>query len=230
MDECFGEKVILVSKMGIGAMSILYKIASLQNRRDDVPNQELARELAATENLNGINEIAQNLFNKDKNIQSDCIKVLYELGYIKPELITQYTHTFIKLLKSRDNRLVWGAMIALAEVAVLEADAIFDNIETIYSAMQKGSVITVDNGIKVLAKVDSRNEEYNKSIFPYLINHLKNCRPKEVGQHAESISIAVNQLNKDDFIKVLQERETSLTNAQLARVKKLYKSLDRLIG
>lgn len=212
------------------AMSILNRIASSQNRRDDVPNQELARELATTKNLNGIKEIAQNLFNKDKNIQSDCIKVLYEISYIKPELITQYTDAFIKLLKSRDNRLVWGAMIALSEVAVLEANAIFDNLESIYSAMNNGSVITIDNGIKVLARVASKNEEYNKSIFPYLINHLENCRPKEVGQHAESISIAVNLLNKDEFIKVLQERESSLTNTQLARVKKLYKALDRLVG
>lgn len=209
-------------------MSILNRIASQQNRRDDVPNQELAKELATAEDLNGISEIAENLFNKEKNIQSDCIKVLYEISYIKPELIAQYAESFIKLLKSRDNRLVWGAMLALSEVAIIKADVIFNNLETIYSAMQKGSVITVDNGIKVLARVASQNDTYNKSIFPYLINHLENCRPKEVGQHSESISIAVNLQNKNEFIKVLQERESLLTNAQLSRVKKLYKVLDKL--
>ena len=35
-------------------------------------------------------EIAENLWNKDKNIQADCIKVLYEVGYIEPPLIAQY--------------------------------------------------------------------------------------------------------------------------------------------
>lgn len=209
-------------------MSILNRVASQQNRRDDVPNQELARELAATENLNGIKEITENLFNKDKNIKSDCIKVLYEIGYIKPELIAEYTKDFMRLLKSRDNRLVWGAMIALSEVAIIKADVIFEYIEIIYSTMQKGSVITIDNGIKVLARVASQKDTYNKSIFPYLINHLENCRPKEVGQHSESIYAAVNLQNKDKFLNVLQERESSLTNAQLSRVKKLYKALDKL--
>ena len=55
-------------------MSILNRIASQQNRRDEILNQELAKELAATGNIEGIKKIAENLYNKDKNIQSDCIK------------------------------------------------------------------------------------------------------------------------------------------------------------
>ncbi len=208
-------------------MSILKRLASLQNRRDDVSNQELARELAATQNIAGIREIAENIFNQDKNIQGDCVKVLYEIGYINPELISQYCLDFLKLLRSNNNRLVWGAMIALAEIAVIEADVIFENLETVYSAIKQGSVITIDNGIKVLAAVASKNQAYNKSIFPYLLNHLKTCRPKEVGQHAESTFIAVNKHNRDEFVIVLQDREPSLTNAQLARVKKLFKALDK---
>ena len=208
-------------------MSVLNRISCLQDRRDEVPNQELARELAATENLDGIKEIAENLFNRDKNIQSDCIKVLYETGYIKSELIGEYVGDFIKLLKSRNNRLVWGAMIALAVVAAMKADVIYENLETIYSAMKQGSVITIDNGIKVLAAVASKNEEYNKSIFPYLIDHLKTCRPKDVARYAESTFVAVNVQNNGEFMEVLKGREVSLTSSELARVKKLYKVLTK---
>jgi hypothetical protein len=53
-------------------MSMLDKIAFYQNRRDEVPNQQLAKELAETENKAGIKEIADNLQHKNKNIQSDC--------------------------------------------------------------------------------------------------------------------------------------------------------------
>ena len=35
----------------------------------------------------------------------------------------------------------------------------------------------------------------------------------------------VNDENRDEFIKVLEKREDSLTSAQLARIKKLYKKL-----
>ena len=57
-------------------MSVLNRIAHFQKRRDEVPNQKLARELAEKKDREGIREIAENLWNKDKRIQADCIKVL----------------------------------------------------------------------------------------------------------------------------------------------------------
>ena len=80
-------------------MSVLNKIAFFQNRRDEVPNQQLAKELAETENKAGISEIVQNLHHKNKSVQSDCLKVLYEIGYLKPELIAYYALEFLELLK-----------------------------------------------------------------------------------------------------------------------------------
>ncbi len=204
-------------------MSVLDKISHFQNRRDDIPNQELARELAESNNLTGIREIAENLFNKDKNIANDCIKVLYEIGYIYPELISDFALDFVKLLKSRNNRMVWGTMISLSLIAPIKADVLFNNLEPIYSAIKEGSVITVDNGIKVLAIIASKNEQYNKEIFPYLLNHLRTCRPKEVAQHSESIFVSVDSGNKESFVEVLKQREISLSSSQLVRVKKLYK-------
>ena len=206
-------------------MSVLEKIAYMQNRKDEVPNQELAKDLVETNNVDGIREIAENMFNSDKNIQSDCIKVMYEAGYIKPDMIAEYVGDFIELLRSRNNRLVWGAMLALSTIAAIKADEIFKNLEIVLRIMKEGSVIAVDNAIKVLAAVASQNDKYNKKIFPFLLEHLSKCRPKEVGQHAESTFQAVNQKNRDEFIRVLRERESSLTSAQLNRINKLYKKL-----
>ena len=59
-------------------MSTLPRIAYYQNRRDEVPNQELAKELAAKKDRQGIQEIAANLWSEYSQIQSDCLKVLYE--------------------------------------------------------------------------------------------------------------------------------------------------------
>jgi len=61
-------------------MSVLTKLACMQNRRDEEPNKNLARELAERKDTGGIKEIAENLGNKDKNIQSDCASVLEEIG------------------------------------------------------------------------------------------------------------------------------------------------------
>jgi len=98
-------------------MSTLDKIAFFQNRRDEVPNQLLAKELAETKNKQGIQEIVENLDNKNKNVRSDCLKVLYEIGYLNPGLIADYGNDFLKPPKSKENRMVWGAMIGLATIA-----------------------------------------------------------------------------------------------------------------
>ena len=204
-------------------MSVLNRLAHSMGRRDEAPNQELARDLAAKNDKAGIREIAENLWNKDKNIQADCIKVLYETGYIEPALVAPYAEDLVKLLRSRNNRLVWGGMIALGVVATSSADLLFKHLNEIKKAMDSGSVITKDNGVKVLADIAATKSEYNKAIFPYLLEHLKTCRPKEVAQHSEKTLPAVNAGNKTEFIKVLEKRMDDLAGAGLTRVKKVVK-------
>jgi hypothetical protein len=204
-------------------MSVLDKLAHSLGRRDEVPNQELAHELAAKKDKKGIREVAENLWNKDKNIQADCIKVLYEVGYIEPQLIAEYTDDFVKLLKSRNNRLVWGGMTALAEVAKANPEAVFKNLDAVRKAKEAGSVITVDNAISTLAFTAAGSKQYGEEIFPYLLKHLSSCRPKEVPQHSEKTLPAVNAFNKADFVKVLEKRMEDLSGGGLARVKKVIK-------
>ena len=208
-------------------MSVLNKIAFYQERRDEVPNQELAKELARTRNLADIWEIAEALWNKEPAIQSDCLKVLYELGTLAPDLIAQYTDDFIKLLKHKNNRLVWGGMIALSTVADLKADEIFPHTDEIAHIMESGSVITMDNGIKVLALVASQKDEYRNAIFPILLDHLKTCRPKEVPQHAEKSLPAITAGNASDFIQVLEQRLADMSASQAARLKKIIKTAEK---
>jgi hypothetical protein len=208
-------------------MPILNKISFYQNRRDEVPNQELAQELAQSRSQADIREIAEGMWNKEPNIQSDCLKVLYELGYLAPDLIAAYAGDFLKLLNHRNNRMVWGGMIALSTIADLNATEIFPHVDEIIQVMKKGSVITMDNGIKVLALVASQNEEYGKAIFPTLLDHLKTCRPKEVPQHAEKSLPAVTAGNKSDFIQVLEKRLEDMSASQAIRLKKIIKTAEK---
>ena len=207
-------------------MSVLNKIAFYQNRRDEIPNREAAQVLAQTRSRADIREIAEAIWDKEPNVQSDCLKVLYELGYLAPDLIAEYVDDFLKLLKHRNNRMVWGGMIALSTVADLKAAEIFPHIGEIVQVMEKGSVITMDNGIKVLALVASQKDDYRKAIFPILLDHLKTCRPKEVPQHAEKSLPAVTAGNKSDFIQVLEGRLEDMTASQAARLKKIIKTAE----
>jgi hypothetical protein len=205
-------------------MSILNRLANFQGQRSDLPNQALARELAAKKDKRGIQEIAENLWNKDRNIQSDCIKVLYEIGYLQPELIADYASDFLKLLKSRNNRLVWGSLIALSTVAALRAELLFAHWQDIRAVMERGTVITMDAGVKALAQVAAHSDAYRGEISPYLLAHLKTCRPQSVAQHAEAVLVAVDAAHRADFLKVLEKRLEDLSAGAAGRVKRVMKA------
>jgi hypothetical protein len=208
-------------------MTVLGQIAYFQYRRDEVPNQELARDLAERRDLAGIREIAENLANENAQIQSDCLKVLYEIGYRDPELIAAYAPAFLALLGSRNNRLVWGGMIALSTIAGIAASDVFEQRALIEQAIERGSVITVDNGIKTLARIAAADTRYAEAIFPALLRHLETCRAKDLPQHAESIAVAVNTANKHAFIAILEQRLAGMPASRAARLRKVIKVVEQ---
>lgn len=208
-------------------MTVLQQIAYFQHRQDEVPNQQLAQALAAQQYVAGIQEIAQNLWHENPAIQSDCLKVLYEIGYLNPSLIAAYGDDFLKLTRSKNNRLVWGAMIALATIAPLKADVIAAHFDDLVQVMAQGSVITRDNGMKALAAAAASHSDHNTLIFPFLLQQLATCRPKEVGQYSESVVIAVNEKNREAFVSVLGKRMADLSPAQMLRVKKVLKEAEK---
>ena len=211
-------------------MSVLHQIAHFQNRRDEAPNQILAEDLIRYGDSVGIHQIAESLWNLDPAIQSDCLKVLYEIGYRKPDLISGYAPDFIKLLRNRNNRLVWGGMIALSTVASLCPGEIYTHRAEILDVMRSGSVITVDNAVKALAAAAAQDETYRQDLLLCLLEHLQTCRSKDIPHHAESILPAVDTVHAASFIQILQARLSELTAFQAARVRKVIQGTEKQPG
>ena len=204
---------------------MLEKLAYSLGRNDEEPNIELAKKLVKTKNKKGIKEIAGGLSNSKEQIANDCIKVLYEIGELEPELISEYAGDFIQLLQSKNNRLVWGAMTALSKIVSHNPDEAFKNLDIIVKAYEKGSVITIDNSITVFAELSKADRKYEKKVFPIIIRHLEKCRPKEAAQHAERAFVCVNKNNAQKFKETLLKRFGSLTESQKKRVEKLLRKL-----
>ena len=202
-------------------MGAIERIAYHRGRRDEVPNQELAKELAASRDAMGIAEIADHLEDRNKSIASDCLKVLYEIGYIDPSLIEPYAGRFLALLKSSNNRMVWGSMIALWTVAGTQADAIWDHIDLVMDTVRAGTVITTVSGVKVLAVVASKAPEYEARIGPFLMDVLRDCEPKLVATHAEDMLVMVNEGNKDEMMTALEGRMGDLSTSQATRARRV---------
>jgi len=211
-------------------MSAIDRLACSLGRRDEVPNQELARDLAAKKDQDGVAEIASHLNDRDRNVRSDCLKVIYEIGYIDPELIAPYASDLLHLLKDRNNRMVWGAMIGLSTVAHLCPDILWKEVRTIMDTVAKGTVITKVSGIRTLSRVAASDREYAELLFPFLLGELEGCIPRDVPTHAESMLPAVNEDNVDDLREMVEARMSEMTPAQAARARKVLRTLDRVAG
>lgn len=207
-------------------MSVLDHLAASQGRRDERPNQELARTLAQARDRAGIREIVRHLHHPDRNIQSDCLKVLYEIGYLEPGLIAGYADDFLDLLGSPNNRMVWGSMIALATISRLKAAVIGPRLDRVIEAVEGGSVITVVWGVKALAGVAAAEPGYRLSIMPVFMRVLKSCPARDLPLHAESILPAVDSVSRLRLVSALKARQADLSPAQGARLRAVLRRIE----
>ncbi len=206
-------------------MTIINQLATLLNRRDEIPNQELAKQLVAKNDTKGIKELIENLNNRSRNIQNDCIKVLYEIGELKPALIANYVKDFVALLDNKNNRLQWGAMAAIDTITLENPKIIYFLLVKIIAAADKGSVITRDHTVNILIKLCSV-KQYASNAFSLLSEQFLTSPTNQLAMYAERALHIINDKNKTQFIKVLSSRISDIERDTLRkRVEKVIKKL-----
>jgi len=186
-------------------MSVIPKLSSSLNQRDEIANQELALEIIQAEDHDAVKELIENLGSSNKNIQSDCIKVLYEIAEQKPELIASYDEEFIALLQSKNNRLVWGAMSALDGITNLYPDKIYDSLPKILDAADNGSVISKDHAVSILIKL-AGNKTYHDEASILLLGQLSSCPQNQLPMYAENALPVISGELKTGLLQILQSR------------------------
>lgn len=201
-------------------MSWIDFIAYNRNIRGEEPNKELAKELIESNSLEGIKEIADYLHDKNKSIASDCIAVLYNVGYIEPKLIAGYADIFLDLLNSKNNRMVWGGMIALSTIAEIKAELLFSKVDYLLDITRNGSLITQIHGINTFIKLSLCKNDYKEKLLPVLFDYLDKCRPIDFGKRVElTLSVIESEEEKDTFEKIIHRKSTDLSDSQRKKLK-----------
>jgi len=209
-------------------MTVIEKLSSSTGKRSKEVNKVFAKDIANNNDFKSVRELLELLDNKDRNIQSDAIEVLYETGYLRPDLISNHYEVFVELLKSKNNRLVWGAMIALSSISTIAPEVISIELSSIVIAINKGSVITKDAGVALLANL-STVENQKQEVLPLLLKELKICPPKQLPQYAEKSLIAINKKNKMEFIELINSRIPDLEkDSQIKRMNKVLRDVERI--
>jgi len=112
------------------------------------------------------------LSHQDKDVQSDSIKVLYEIAELRPSLVEAHCDILARLLASENNRLVWGAMTALDALTETSPRGVHAHLEAILKASRDGSVITRDHAVGILIKLAARGDHAEECI-PLLLEELR---------------------------------------------------------
>lgn len=206
-------------------MGIIEQLASSQNRRDEVPNQELAAQIVKKQDEQAVEELVQLLNHKTKAIQNDVIKVLYEIGGQNAALIQKHHTVFVELLESKNNRMQWGAMAALHAICEQFPSDVFPHLNAILSAAEKGSVITKDGAMGILVRL-CREREYNSTAFPLLIEQLLKSATNQLPMYAESSAPIVTDETKQEFIQALESRMDEIEKeSKRKRIEKVIRNL-----
>lgn len=203
---------------------ILSKLASSLGRRDEVPNIELAQEIVQANDEEAVQILVDNLGAK-KDVKRDCIKTLYEIGNLKPEYLSPYLEIFMSLLESKDNRMQWGAMTAIETIARVSPEKVYPNLPKIVEASEKGSVITRDHAVKILAHLGKLNK-YREVVFQILHEILLTAPVNQFPTYAEQAAEVVDRENAERLYQTIEQRLEEMNTA--AKKKRLISVLKKL--
>jgi len=173
-----------------------------------------------------VKELIENLNHRDRGIQGDCIKVLYEIGAANPDLIAKYYREFGELLESKNNRVVWGAMTALDTIALKEPKGVHGMLAKILRvADNSGSVIARDHAVGILVKLGTR-KAYKRDCIALLIEQLMSCPNNQFPMYVEMSVAVIEAGNRERFQQVIETRMPRLDKeSQKKRLAKVLKKL-----
>ncbi|MCA9348964.1 DUF1617 family protein [Candidatus Saccharibacteria bacterium] len=204
-------------------MSITDRLASSLSRNDEEPNILVAQQIVKNKDADGVKELINNIKSASKAIRHDSIKVLYEVGDRKPELIANYTNVFIDLLVSKDNRMQWGAMTCLASIAKVNPAELYKHIDMLEKAANVGSVITRDNYIRLLVNIARVTECYDEATQKILMQ-LLSAPENQLPMYAEMVKDAFQPNDTKQFTEVLKERLSKISKE--SRIKRIQKVIN----
>jgi hypothetical protein len=207
-------------------MSVRDRLASALGRRDERPNVELAEALAAKPQKGAIAELVTLLSSGSAAEQNDAIKVLYEIGERRPNLVAPHVEAFLELLGSKDNRNAWGAMSGLAAVASARPKELSLHLHAIVAAADKGSVIAKDKAISILSQLAQAG--IAKAV-PALLDRLETAAPNQFPMYAELALPAIGPAQRARFRAILEARLKAIEQpAKRGRVEKVLRKLSKL--
>ena len=205
--------------------SILEQLAHTLGRRDETPNIALAERIADSQDTESVKTLVALFDSQPMAVKYDILKVLYETGERKPEMISAYTDMFAGLLTHKNNRVQWSAMTALSVIARSRPELLVPHLVHVVDAMDSGSVITRDHGIYILSALAAR-KKHHADCMELLLEQIEKSPVNQVPMYAEKTAEVISPTYIPRFKQILASRKDVLTiPTKQKRIEKLLRSL-----
>ena len=200
--------------------SITDRLVANASRRDEQANVELAALIVRGQDAGAVREVFDHLANT--KLQSDCIKVLYEIAEKSPALVADYAERFVELSQSKNNRIVWGAMTAIDAITGLRSDVVYSHLHLLRSIANAGSVITRDHFVNILITLAPKKAD----VPPLLAEQFADCPANQLPMYAERAVSYLRQVQAPEFVEILFGRLGEMkTESKKKRVENVIKQL-----
>jgi hypothetical protein len=121
--------------------------------------------------------------------------------------------------------MVWGSMIAIANITEIKHKEIFGSLQFIMEKVNSGSVITIDCGVEILSRLN-KLEDYTNTTDPLLIEQLWKCPTKQLPMYAEKALKSITKKNAEAYTNLIEKRMAECEkDSQKARLNKVIKVL-----
>lgn len=202
-------------------MDVARRLAAATRRKDFQPNVELAIELVDTWDEAAVKQVFELVENGTKRQAHDAIQVAFEIARREPELVQPYFETLIDLLRSSDNRLLWGTLNALSGLVTLEAQRLYAHLDQILDGAARASVIGRDKTLVILTGL-MQTPRYKKRVTPLLLAHVKAAAINQFPTYAEAAATCLPDAALPALVKLIHaQRELADYPAKEKRMQRL---------
>ncbi len=212
-------------------MPILNQLSSQTGDRSETSNRKVAIQCLDDPEL--LLDVAAGLREKNHALVGDCAEVLTKVAEDRPEWVAPYAEALQPLLTSRNTRVRWEAMHALALVAHLTPEIIAPRLPQFAALFRSDkSVIVRDYATDAVAGYASTSEAAAEAAFPMLKEMLTLWNGKQAGHALLGMIQVARQLpeKRPELRRIAEDFSTFPRTVVRRSAKALLKSIDSIGG
>lgn len=168
----------------------------------------------------------------DRRAKNRAVKLLAGLSAANPGALHPHRERFIELLESKDNIVLWNALVVVGHLAAADEDgriaALAPRLRRFFNA---DSMITTGHAIEALGRIAAHSDKHRAKIVNWLVGvgdtpHGDECREILAGKALGALADVVGRLRSKAKVRAFAESYVESSRSGVAKkAGKLLKAL-----